>query len=194
MLNPDGVEYALHGVAADNPLRERLVAMNGGSEDFSRWQANARGVDLNHNYDAGFAEYKEMELSAGILNGASTRYSGEYPESEPETAALCRFLRQRREEIQGIITLHTQGEQIFCSCADTLRAKTMAAGRFLSRFTGYRLEKPEGSAAFGGLTDWCIAELKRPAYTLHCGTPAPARRPVVYERLRRALYTFPYML
>ena len=35
MLNPDGVEYQIHGVSEDNPLRERLLEMNGGSEDFS---------------------------------------------------------------------------------------------------------------------------------------------------------------
>ena len=198
MLNPDGVEYALHGVDKDNPLYERLIAMNGGSEDFSHWQANARGVDLNHNYDAGFAAYKEMEIAAGILNGAPTRYSGEFPESEPETAAICRFLRSRREEIQGVLTLHTQGEEIFCSCADALRAKTMAAGRILARFTGYRLARPEGLAAFGGLTDWCIAELGRPSYTLECGkgeNPLPPNdHAAIYERLRRALFSFPFLV
>ena len=38
MLNPDGVEYQIHGVADDNPLHDRLLEMNGTSEDFSAWQ------------------------------------------------------------------------------------------------------------------------------------------------------------
>ena len=60
MLNPDGVEYQIHGVDEDNPLRERLIHMNKDSTDFSNWQANARGVDLNHNYNAGFEKYKKI--------------------------------------------------------------------------------------------------------------------------------------
>ena len=197
MLNPDGVEYATHGVGADNPLRERALKMNGGN-DFSKWQANARGVDLNHNYDAGFMAYKKKEAEEGITGGAPTRYSGEYPESEPETAALCRFLRFQREEIRGIMTLHTQGEEIFCSCEDNLTAKTMSVGRVISRFTGYRLARPEGLAAFGGLTDWCISTLCRPSFTLECGkgkNPLPqAQRPLIYERLRRTLFSFPCLV
>ena len=57
MLNPDGVSLSLHGLTQDIPaeLRRNLIRANGGSEEFrGRWQANARGVDLNHNYDAAF--------------------------------------------------------------------------------------------------------------------------------------------
>ena len=56
MLNPDGVEYQIHGIEDGNPLFDRVLQMNGGSRDFSHWQANARGIDLNHNYDAGFED------------------------------------------------------------------------------------------------------------------------------------------
>ncbi|MBQ3482586.1 MAG: M14 family metallocarboxypeptidase [Clostridia bacterium] len=197
MLNPDGVEYATHGVSSDNPLYARVLSMNG-SADFSRWQANARGVDLNHNYDAGFLEYKTREQDAGVLNGAPTRYSGEYPESEPETAALCRLLRFYHEDLLGVLTLHTQGEEIFCSCGDNLSAKTLSVGRMLARMTGYRLAHPAGLAAFGGLTDWCIASLHRPSYTLECGkgeNPLPIeQRSLIYEKLRCALFSFPFLI
>ena len=198
MLNPDGVEYATHGVEKENPLLERLLLMNGGSDDFSRWNANARGVDLNHNYDAEFEKYKESEIAEGIVNGAPNGYSGEFPESEPETAALCRFLRSRREEICGVLSLHTRGEEILCSCADNLTAKTMAAGRILSRFTGYRLARPEGISARGSLSDWCISSLLRPAYTLRCGKGEGVllfgEQSKIYERLRRALFSFPFLI
>lgn len=199
MLNPDGVEYALHGLGAYNPLGERVIAMNGErGRDLSRWQANARGVDLNHNYDAGFMAYKQKEREAGIFGGAPTRYSGEYPESEPETAALARLLRMLGEQLLGVLTLHTQGEEIYCSCADHLTAKTMAAGRALARLTGYRLARPEGLSAFGGLTDYCIESLHRPSYTLECGRGEnplpPSDRTLIYAKLRRALFSFPFLL
>lgn len=192
MLNPDGVSYVIDGVEEKNPLRERLLAMNGGSEDFSCWRANARGVDLNHNYDANFSEYKKQEIAVGIFNGAPEGYSGEFPESEPETAALCRFLRAKREEIAGVLTLHLGGEEICCSCADQLTAKSMAAGRVLSRFTGYRLVRPEGLSMQGSLTDWCISALERPSYTLKCGKGEASYEEGkrMYEKLRRALFSF----
>ena len=196
MLNPDGVEYALHGLGDSNPLRERVERMSGG-EGLAAWQANARGVDLHHNYDAGFLAYKRRETGMGVAGGAPSGYSGEYPESEPETAALCRFLRYRREEIDGVLTLRLGEEEITCSCRDSLSAKTLSAGRVLQRVTGYRLVHPEENPPLGGLTDWCIEGLKRPAYTVRCkdaGNASATPHAVIFERLRRALYTFPYMI
>ena len=49
-LNPDGVEIAAAGPLGAGPW-ESLVRACG---DTDHWQANARGVDLNHNFDAGF--------------------------------------------------------------------------------------------------------------------------------------------
>lgn len=197
MLNPDGVEYAIHGPDSENPLYERVLAMNGGN-DFAHWQANARGVDLNHNYDAGFYEYKQLERERGIWNGAPTGFSGEYPESEPETAALARFLRASRNTLKGVLTLHTQGEEIFCGKVGAAYDKTAAICRQLERSTGYRRFEPSGSAAFGGLSDWCLATLHLPAFTLECGkgqNPLPMNlRGAIYERLRSAFFSFPLWL
>ncbi len=190
MLNPDGVEYARHGVGEDNPLYERVVKMNGG-KDFSHWRANARGVDLGHNYDAGFSAYKRAEWEASTLDGAPAGYSGEHPESEPETVALCRFLRLHREEIKGVLSFHTGNGEIFCSCGDNLTAKTMSVGRVLSRFTGYRLVRPESLTPVGTLADWCITSLHRPAFTVNCGGVPGASPTVIYEHLRRLLFSFP---
>ena len=85
-------------------------------KDLSRWQANARGVDLNHNYDAGFYEYKKLEEEKGIVAGA-TRYSGEHPFSEPETAYLSSFIRFT-ESLSMIMTFHSSSEEIYYSSGD----------------------------------------------------------------------------
>ena len=61
LLNPDGAELQRFGPDMSSPIAERQLKMNMGSSDFSKWQANARGVDLNHNYDEGFSEYKKIE-------------------------------------------------------------------------------------------------------------------------------------
>ncbi len=196
MLNPDGVEYQIHGVGEDNPLRERLLEMNGGSLDFSSWQANARGVDLNHNYDAGFAEYKKLEAESGIKKGAPTRYSGECAESEPEVAALCNLIRFSAPW-KGIMTLHTQGEEIFAPSCEEGKGSTVTARR-VSHFTGCRLGRAEGFAAYGGLTVWCAEKMSIPAFTMECGrgkNPLPlSSASSIYATVRASLFLFPTIL
>ena len=192
-LNPDGISYATEGVGEDNPLRARVLKTNGG-EDFSAWRANARGVDLSHNFAAGFAAHK---AKAGLVNGASAGYGGEYPESEPESAALCRLLRFLGEDLLGLIEFRLGAGEIRCSCKDKLSAKTMAAGRILGRATSYRLIGPEKTAPDGGVADWCIEKLSRPAYRVECDAKKYATdkaRACLFETLRRTFYTFPFML
>lgn len=197
MLNPDGTEYQIHGLSEDHPMRDRVLAMNGGSEDFSHWQANARGVDLNHNYDAGFADYKRLERDAGILSGAPTRYSGEEAESEPEVRLLCNFIRFHTN-LCAVLTLHTQGEEIYYSSGETLLPRAAQIAARLSALCGYRLAKPEGAAAYGGLTDWCIQALGVPSFTVECGkgvNPLPlSDLPHIYSDLRHALFAFPRLV
>lgn len=191
MLNPDGADISANGVGNDDLMYERLVRMNG-SSDFTRWQANARGVDLNHNYDAGFSEYKAIEKSLGINGGSPTRYSGEAPESEPETSALCNYIRFNMPT--ALMTLHTQGREIYCG--GNIKKASPAAAR-LAEYTGYKLCEPTGAAAYGGLTDFCVEKLNIPAFTLECGRGQnplpPSDISEIYAELRRALFTFPTM-
>lgn len=194
MLNPDGVEYQLHGVDAENPLYQRLLTMNGGSRSFSSWQANARGVDLNHNYDAGFSAYKQMEMENGIYGGAPSKYSGEAPESEPEVAYLCSFIRFQKD-LRAVLTLHTQGEEIYYRSEGKAPPISRNVARKISLLSGYRLAEASGSAAFGGLTDWCIQKQGLPSFTLECGKgknplPLTAFFPI-YSNLRELLFSFP---
>lgn len=198
MLNPDGVNYAIEGVTSDNPLRSRLERMNPDHPDYSHWQANARGVDLNHNYDSGFAEYKALEKEAGILGGGPTRYSGECPESEPEVGYLCNFLRFSQQNVHAVITLHTQGEEIYYSSGGETCPRSQSMAKALSRLCGYRLSAPEGLACYGGLTDWCIRSLKIPSFTVECGkgeNPLPLDEYFcVYAALRQMLFEAPFLI
>lgn len=196
MLNPDGVGYVREGVLEDNPLSERVRRMSG-ENSLSAWEANARGVDLTHNYSTGFFAHKELSREEGVISGAPRGFGGEYPESEPESAALCRWLRFRREDLLGVLALQAGKGEIYCSCKDKLSAKTMAAGRILGRATGYRLIGPESAAPEGGLADWCIEHLSRPAYRVECDVVKYSQskaRACLFEALRPALYTFPFML
>ncbi len=194
MLNPDGTEYQIHGVDSENPLYERLLDMNGGGRDFSHWQANARGVDLNHNYDVGFEEYRKTDAPK---EGAPTAYAGENPESEAEVHLLCNFIRYH-EDLRGVMTLHTQGKEIFCGKEGLRPKKCEQIAERLSRLTSYSLSTPSGSAAYGGLSDWCNEKMNLPAFTLECGrgkNPLPfSSLSSLYLEIREALFTFPILL
>lgn len=195
MLNPDGCDLAVHGVTPDDPLRGELLRMNGGA-DFSHWQANARGVDLNHNYDAGFAAYKAVEKKLGILLGR-TKYSGPAPESEPETAAVAAFLRFQ-PSVRAVLTMHTQGEEIYYTSGGKEAPRSRELAGALARLTGYRLSVPEGTACYGGLTDWCIRSLALPSFTVECGrgeNPLPASDfGDIYGSVREALRLLPLLV
>lgn len=193
MLNPDGAELQINGLTGSELLFDRLLSMNG-SRDFTKWQANARGVDLNHNYDAGFKEYKILEQKAGIQGGCSTRFSGEYPESEPEVSALCSYIRWETG-IKGALTLHTQGEEIYCNAKGSMAIRCIPHARLLSKLTGYALSEPEEMAAYGGMTDWMVSKANIPCFTLECGkgkNPLPDSLLFpIYTRLREVLFSFP---
>lgn len=194
MLNPDGVENAVYGASTESPIYERIRAMNKG-DDFRLWQSNERGVDLNHNYNAGFAEYKKIEQQEGITAGRS-KYSGQYPESEPETKALCGFIRTA--EPKGILTLHTQGEEIYYKSGGYAPPKGENTAKLISKMSGYSLSEATGTAAYGGLTDWFIKEFDRPSFTLECGkgtNPLPIKEfESIYAKIRETLFSFPMML
>lgn len=194
MLNPDGVDYQINGVSSENPLKSRVIGMNGGSEDFSQWQANARGVDLNHNYDAGFDIYKNMEAENEIPCGAPTRYSGQEPESEPEVRALCNYIRFLGE-IKLVLSLHTQGEEIYYRSGGKSLPNAYRSALKVSGLCGYRLADAEGLASHGGLTDWCIRRQEIPALTVECGrgsNPLPLSGYFrIYAQLREVLFSLP---
>jgi g-D-glutamyl-meso-diaminopimelate peptidase len=134
--------------------------MSGG--DFSTWQANARGVDLNHNYDAGFEEYKRIEKEMGIVPGPSL-FSGESPESEPEVRGVANLVRTLVP--YAVVSLHTQGEEIY-AYPRTKRQDRVAER--LAELTGYKVAVADGTAGYGGLCDYTGA-LGIPSFTLELG-------------------------
>ena len=146
MVNPDGVEIASKG---------------------EKWQANRRGVDLNHNYNALWELSKQLEISHGVTAPGPTRYGGEYPESEPETRAIANFTRQNNFDMA--IALHSQGEVIyydFCGIVPDGTQEYLTAFESVSR---YRRDTPEGIASYGGYKDWFIKKFKKPAFTIEIG-------------------------
>jgi len=148
---------------------------------------------LNHNYNAGFRDYKQIEINEGIVPG-NTKYSGEYAESEPEVESMCRLLRYD-SSVQLVLSLHTQGEEIYDG-GEYAPEKSRYIGRIISRMSGYKIIKATGTASYGGLTDWFVRETGQCAFTLECGkgtNPLPGEDYLgIYGKLREVLFSAPY--
>lgn len=184
-LNPDGVEIAVAGAHTAGKW-EPLVRAAGGAE---RWQANARGVDLNHNFDAGFSELKRLEREAGITGPGPTRYGGPRPFSEPESAALAQFCQTFSPH--QAYAFHSQGEEIYYRYGDRTPPRSRLMAQVLASASGYRLAEPETLASHGGFKDWVIEYFGAPAFTVEIGrgkNPLPVEElEPIYGRLLEML-------
>ena len=184
MLNPDGAEIALGNIGDDE--RRMLSRMRGG-DSLRSWQANARGVDLNHNYDAGFELCQEEERRMGIFTAGSTRYGGKYAESEPETHALCDFTRSIAASLRVAVALHTQGEEIYYDYCGKAPQGARELARHIAEKSEYALSDPDAIASHGGYKDWVIDKFGIPAFTIECGLGKnplpPADFPAIYKKL-----------
>lgn len=176
MVNPDGVQLATSGIpkCLGNAEKQRLLRING-SDDFSKWQANARGVDLNHNYDAMWQESKALETEYGIFSPGPTRFSGEYAESEPESRTVADLTRKM--EFLLTIAFHSQGKVIYHGFMGKEPQNSLKIAKAFTRISPYKLDSTEGIASYGGYKDWFVDKFNRPGYTIEVGegqNPLPA--------------------
>ncbi|HKL73992.1 MAG TPA: M14 family zinc carboxypeptidase [Clostridia bacterium] len=144
MLNIDGVMLATNGlsIAKDELLKEQLLQLNNGSEDFSLWKANARGVDINVNFDADWGEGQQNVTSAGSEN-----YIGINCNSEIETQSIVNVLKNN---YSLVCCYHSKGEVIYWGYENNFRHYLYA--KKYADYVGYELTRSEGSA--GGLKDY----------------------------------------
>ncbi len=169
MVNPDGVDLAISGLKEDMPpiTKTKLRAYNGDSMDFSKWQANLNGVDLNHNYDAAFHKGVFAQHQLGIFGPGPTRFSGGEPESEPESKAVADFTRSFRPHV--VIAYHTQGRVIYYDFDSKATEKGKQMAQRMSEMSGYELDQTEGMASYSGYKDWVIDAFYIPAFTIEAG-------------------------
>ena len=186
-VNPDGCEIVLHGRAgAGNmaPMISRIC-----NNDFEHWNANVRGVDINHNFNAGWDELKKREESAGIIGPAPTRFGGFRPESEPETLSLTELCRCKK--IRHVTALHSQGEEIYWKYGKNKPPRSEKMAEILSTSSGYALGETQGLTCGGGFKDWFIDEFNRPGFTIELGkgkNPLPIETAYkIYEQVREML-------
>lgn len=189
-VNPDGVEIALHGPEGAKGLRKFVSSVK--CEDYRRWNANALGVDINHNFNAGWQKLREMEREVGIDGPAPRQYGGSYPESEAETRTLTRLCRLRK--FRSVMAVHSQGEELFWQYGEKTPKSSEIMAKILSDSCGYRLVDNGGLYSHGGFKDWFIEEFSQPGFTIEIGkgeNPLPKEELYsIYSDIEEALVLF----
>lgn len=182
MINPDGIAISQKGLEGIRSfvLRQGIEAIyssdinryNSYREEYKNieeylvhWKANARGVDLNRNFDI---EYWE-EMKTGVVQPSAQKYKGDAPCSEPESQALARIT----EELDGLVcavSIHSQGEIIYWDCGQEgeLRTKTRALCEAAQAVNGY-LPYKEFINPDATYNDWCTLELGIPSINIETG-------------------------
>lgn len=186
-LNPDGIEIALYGPKSAKWRKNCVKKILARSE--LTWQANAYGVDLNHNFDAGFPILQKLEREAGFCGPSPRRYGGKHPLSEPESRAIVKYVR--KNNISRLYAFHSQGEEIFYEYDSIPVPQGEEIAQTLSKLSGYDLVENAGLYSHGGLKDWFIKEFRRPGFTIEIGkgeNPLPlSDLDSIYRKIRRMM-------
>lgn len=195
MLNPDGVNYSAKGVREDNPLKARLYQMNRG-DDFSLWCANARGVDLDRNFNVDYIDYKKQEGSKS--GGAPSGFAGVNPESEPESAAFAGYMRYN-DKLKLVLSFKC-GHDSVSYIEDEGIPRSRSIAQSLSRISSKPLVESSRDDIRGSLIGWCGKVLNIPSYTITCGDNSTAGNSGVgaeyfqkYAGIRELLFTAPVL-
>lgn len=161
MVNPDGVTLQQFGLSKfSNNIHSSLIKMNEGSTDFKRWKANAKGIDLNRQYQADWANIKNNYTYPRWSN-----HKGSKPEQAVETKALVNFTKEINPEMT--VAYHSSGEILYWNFnqTGTIYTRDHKYAEKLRQLTGYQLVYPGSNPSGGGYTDWFISAYKRPGFT-----------------------------
>ncbi len=187
MVNPDGVQIALYG--SNYAQQYATFVREHGGDTHGLWQANARGVDINHNFNAGWEEMQDLAQKNGKDRAGARQYRGDSPESEPETRAvtnICRLYGFRH-----VVALHSQGEEIYWQYGEHTPPHSRMIAQVLGAASGYTVTDPIGMASHGGFKDWFISCFHRPGFTIELGrgvNPLPVETfEDIYHKAREML-------
>ena len=164
-VNPDGADIAICGSGSAGIYARATREL--GANTRGLWQANARGVDINHNFDAGWDILHEQEAKSGINAPAPRQWGGTAPESEPETMALVKLCK--RAKFRHALALHSQGEEIYWEYGEHTPPASHTLAQLMGELSGYAVTSPTGLASHGGFKDWFIDYFHKPAFTVEMG-------------------------
>ena len=170
MSNPDGVTISQEGITGirKDSLRKKLKKMYGANRT-TVWKANARGVDLNRQFDYKF-KYK---IKKKYKKGSYALYGGKKPVSENESQALVKLVKDVKPK--AVVNYHAMGNVIYCNYGGKKKVQKKVyklAGEIRS-LTGYYYMGLDESPGFA---NWLVCKKKIPSCTVEIGknkTPVP---------------------
>ncbi|SDH08944.1 gamma-D-glutamyl-{L}-meso-diaminopimelate peptidase I Metallo peptidase. MEROPS family M14C [Alteribacillus persepolensis] len=178
LVNPDGAELVQEGLYDGHPYYDEINKINYGYQQFHHWSANACGVDLNHQWPAGWHEEAQTSPSRPFFR----HYGGEAPLTEPEARAI--YTLTMKEEFSAVIAFHSQGEEIYWGYQQQEPPVSREFAHRLARASSYRAVQTADSKA--GYKDWFIKEFKRPGFTVETGV---GQNPLPFEASARIWLT-----
>jgi len=163
MLNPDGNVLIYKGADAMDSVDKGFLYELFNAIPRPLLKANARGVDLNVNFDAKWGTGMQNVFTRGAAN-----YVGEHPFSERETRAIRDFTLAKNP--LATVSYHCLGRELYWEFGQTGEAwrRDKRIAEYLNVRLDYKIVSGDGASA-GGYKDWCIEKLGISAFTVELG-------------------------
>lgn len=177
MSNPDGISISQFGLSSikskelqdmvlrcydsDVTLGRTTFALE---EYLKRWKANARGVDLNHNFDSDW-----INVATATILPSYSGYRGTGVFSEPESLALG--VLADKYPWAATVSYHSMGNIIYWDAVNNAQKESsQLLAQAISGVNGFALDNSMGK---GGFKDWMQAKAgSAPSITLEIGRVA----------------------
>lgn len=176
MTNPDGITLAQEGLDAlrSDALRENVRQIvrskakdNADTYLNNNWKSNARGVDINRNFDLLWNEY-----TSSYTSPAFKEYKGVTPDSESETRALVALTEGLSNPVASVC-VHSQGNLIYwrCTPGSELWTENLRLAEITRAVTGYRIidENETDAQTEPSYSNWTVFALGIPTVTVENG-------------------------
>lgn len=175
MVNPDGVTISQFGAAGirniglRNQIKKICKKYGGGrSGYYTTWKANARGVDINRNFNQYWYIFR-----TSIKSPQASYYKGKAPVSENESKILRNvFLK---EKPTAVINYHAMGQVLYWEYGQKGEARIKEYKLLYSilKITKYHPIYEKYSKKSGtGFGDWVAISGKTPVVTIEIGRSA----------------------
>lgn len=168
MSNPDGVTISQQGFGGirSTVLRKKLKKMRG-ANNTTVWKANARGVDLNRQFNYRFKYVKKWK------KGSYAMYGGRNPVSENESKSLVKLVNDVNPK--AVVNYHAMGNVIYCNygASKKMQKKVYQLSGEIRSLTGYSYM---GLDQTPGFANWLVCKKGIPSCTVEIGmhtTPVP---------------------
>ena len=169
-LVPDAFEIRRFG-AIGAGCYAGLVSRAAG-QNFKNWRANARGVNVAHNFDCRFRPILLDAETHADRQPSPFSYAGPAPESEAETAALRRLCT--RKQFRHSLVLSGFGRRVFWNAPPQNGGKendVPMTAKILAAAGNYTLSEKEPLLQCGTFPAWFAESCGAPAYEI-----APGKR------------------